>query len=198
VPFWMAGPSSSESWDENGSSGYPSFYDFVRDHRAVVTPSDPLQGGEYAGRLRRGPRTQRRCRTQHQPNQEATRHGRSGPGLSPARQAAPFELRPAWSRHRRRTFSSGTSAIQRPSTSRSSSNSELHGHSLACSLGTPDPKALTALRWSRLFVGGRTLQDLAETVVTYLDVASRIFQQVKQHAQPQSAIRVLWNPTQLL
>ena len=42
------------------------------------------------------------------------------------------------------------------------------------------------------------MQDFDEAVITYLDVAGRIFQQDKQHAQPQPAIRVLRSPTQLL
>src|ERR1017187_5240353 len=54
------------------------------------------------------------------------------------------------------------------------------------------------IRWSRLLGGGSTLQDLDEAVTAYLDVAGRIFQQAKQHAQPQPAIRVLWSSTQLL
>jgi hypothetical protein len=42
------------------------------------------------------------------------------------------------------------------------------------------------------------LQGLDEAVITYLDVAGRIFQQARQHAQPQPDIRVLSSPTQLL
>src|ERR1035441_9655306 len=63
----------------------------------------------------------RQRRIWHSPNQEATRRERSGREQSPATPTELPESRPASCPPYKMTFSSGTSAIQRPSTSRSSS-----------------------------------------------------------------------------
>ncbi|MCX6627583.1 MAG: HEPN domain-containing protein [Candidatus Solibacter sp.] len=41
------------------------------------------------------------------------------------------------------------------------------------------------------------MQGLDQTVMTYLEVAGRLFQQAQKPAEPQSSIRVVWSPTRL-
>jgi len=95
-------------------------HDLMGADRAVMTLPDPLQGREHATRLSRGQELMRQGRTWHSQNQQAVHRGRSGREQSLARLTEPVESRPD-SNPRIGGRSAGTSPIQRPSTSRSSS-----------------------------------------------------------------------------